>query len=292
MSREEDRASMLEEALAELIEKKPYSKDVLGAFRPIMAARKRLIERLELAQIEQVQVDEIRFRGGVSLIRQCALFFPDDPWQEIAAVMVPAIQEGIPRLHEDLARFLTHLQNKNLRLFSYFQHYPDDGEELIRGWAAACDVQPQAIALFLHAVAQVILEKRAKDLAKQVGGLSWERGFCPICGAFPVLAVIRDKGQRWLHCSVCGHGWRFGRIVCPCCEHGGEAGVTYFYVEDEKDESVFVCEQCKRYILTVSRVDALGDADPDVTAIGLVHLDLIMQEKGFLPVSSCAWNHF
>ncbi len=292
MNGETGRVARMEEAMEELAVRKPYSKDIFGAFKPILAARRRLIEKLAFGNVESPQVDERGFRGGVPLIRQWNLFLPDDPWREIAEGLIPAILEGLPRLREDLDRVLVRLRGNEISPFASLQRYVDTGDDVVQEWAAACRVQTPAVRLFLDATAQIILEKRAGDLAPLVRDLPWEKGFCPICGAFPILAVIREKGQRWLHCSVCSHDWRFARIACPGCERGGERGVTYFYVEDEKDESVFVCEQCKRYILTVTRVDALGDADPDAIAIGLVHLDVIMQEKGFQPLASCAWNRF
>jgi FdhE protein len=32
--------------------------------------------------------------------------------------------------------------------------------------------------------------------------------------------------------------------------------------------------------------------DLDISAISLAHLDIIMQEKGFQPMTNCAWNAF
>jgi len=278
--------------MGELIEKKPYCTEVLKAFRAAIIARDRLVERLELDRLEPWRPDEIKFQGGLPIIRQQALFRQNDPWKEITAAMIPALQEGLAHLRDDLERLRTRLNSGKIDLFDYFKAYTDEPEAIIEQWAALCDAQPLSVGLVLNEVARIILTIRAKEIVPVIEGAVWEKGYCPVCSAFPMLSIIRDKGQRWLYCSLCGHDWRFRRVLCPFCEHEGQAGMTYFYVEDEKNESAFICENCGRYLLTLNRAEQINDFDPDLTAIGLIHLDLIMQERGFQPMAPCAWNHF
>ena len=123
--------------------------------------------------------------------------------------------------------------------------------------------------------------------------MGWEKGYCPVCGAHPTIAVIREKiPQRWLHCSRCGHEWRFSRMFCPGCEQESPSGLDYFYVEDRRQETAFTCNSCKRYLITLNQISDMGDHDRDVSAMSLIHLDLVMQEKGFTPMTWCEWNAF
>jgi FdhE protein len=43
-------------------------------------------------------------------------------------------------------------------------------------------------------------------------------------------------------------------------------------------------------VISVHQAIGLSDVDPDITAISLLHLDLMMQQRGFRPVAECAWN--
>lgn len=140
-------------------------------------------------------------------------------------------------------------------------------------------------------VARVLLERRRIESTEVLGAFEWEKGYCPVCGEFPSVALIEEKGgKRFLHCSSCGQDWRFTRVVCPYCEKEAQREMDYYYVENKTEESAFVCDQCKKYLVTLYRAGRLYSRDMDISAISLVHLDMIMQEKGFEPMVTCAWN--
>ncbi|MCK9233305.1 MAG: formate dehydrogenase accessory protein FdhE, partial [Syntrophales bacterium] len=150
-----------------------------------------------------------------------------------------------------------------------------------------------ALGLLLGQVSRVVLEKRVAGLAEWLAKTDWEQGYCPCCGTFPSLSVIKEKlGERLLHCSGCGHDWRFSRVTCPACGHEGQKGMDFFYIEGQVQESVFTCDRCRRYLVTLSRMSDLNDRDLDVSALGLVHLDCILQDKHFTPMTVTDWNTF
>lgn len=108
-----------------------------------------------------------------------------------------------------------------------------------------------------------------------------------------MIAKVREKiGTRLLLCSQCGHEWTFSRVICPSCENNEQKSMTYFFVEDRKKESAFVCEKCRQYLITVDKVSDMDDFDADVSALSLVHLDVVMQEKGYRPMAECEWNTY
>ena len=116
--------------------------------------------------------------------------------------------------------------------------------------------------------------------------------YCPVCGSFPHLAVIRDKGQRWLQCPQCSHEWSFPRMTCPYCEHEEPAGSSYLFVEGRKEEMAFTCERCQRYLVTIDKSGNLRWMNADLIAISLAHFDMLVQDKGFRPMAECEWNTF
>jgi FdhE protein len=140
---------------------------------------------------------------------------------------------------------------------------------------------------------RVILEKRCKDWAGLIKDFTWDKGFCPICGAAPMVARIDDGiAKRWLHCSQCGNEWTFSRVICPSCENRDQKAMDYFFIEGKEQESTFVCTKCKHYLITLNKLSDLTEFHGEVTALSLVHLDVLMQEKDYLPMASTEWNTF
>jgi FdhE protein len=291
MMNQTDNISAVEQLLDEVIEKNPHSREMLNAFRPIMVERIRLVEGLELKAAEPPKIDGRKLKAGVPVIRQAKLFHHDDPWEEIALSMIPAIKRGFPDLQNDLDKLESLIKNGKINLFDSFKSYPDRGETIIDHWATEMKVGLPAIVFLINSAARIILEKRAKHIDWH--GIEWEKGYCPICGTFPAIAMIKEKiAWRWLHCSACGHDWKFDRFICPYCEHEGHKEVSYFFIEGKEQESAFVCDTCKRYLVTLNRVSDLHSRDLDISAIGLIHLDMMMQDKGFQPMATCEWNVF
>lgn len=280
---------ILNKTMDDVLEKRPYCGTILSAFRPVLVRRNRLIAELKLDHVE-ARLDNWKSAEGVPLIHHQPLFFEGDPWRSMAISLIPALQEGFPDLDLELEKIKVDILGGRIRLFEYFRLFPDGKGEVVAEWAAQCGVREETVQFLLLNIARIVLAMRAKDMTPILSDMSWDKGYCPICGAFPMLSVFRDKGQRWLHCSLCGHEWRFSRVVCPFCERESPAGMNFFFLQDRQDESAFACEECKRYLINVNRAAGLSEVDPDITAISVLHLDLMMQQRGFQPVADCGWN--
>ncbi len=283
----------LEEILDRESDRHPSSQPLLEAFRPVILARHRLMEGLQLPETAPLTVDTLRFQGGIPVIGQIPLLREEDPWKEIVRAMIPAVREGFPDLSDDLERFDHALAEGKIALADYFTGNPDAQQDLLSTWAESLSFDGQRIVFVLNQAIRIVLEKRAREIAERIKDLTWEKGYCPICGSFPSLSVIGEKiGDRWLHCSHCNHDWRFSRVICPYCEHAGPEGMDFVLIEEKPQETAFICDQCRRYLITLHRVSDLNDRDLDVSALGLTHLDLILQEKDFLPITVTDWNVF
>ena len=100
----------------------------------------------------------------------------------------------------------------------------------------------------------------------------------------------REEGRRWLRCSLCSHSWRFVRLSCPFCENGDQEKLSIYYIDGRKQERAEVCEKCGRYVVGIDLRGQLDESVLEVAAIGMVHLDMLAQEKGLRPAAVCAWN--
>ena len=290
---ENDSVDTLRGIIAREIEKNPHNRDLLNAFQPLLLERMRLLKDVKLKKADTAAIDKTRFLGGVPLIRQRELLLPDDPWEETAGRLIPALKEGFPGIRGDMDRLQSGSGKLGDLAREYRNAFPDHADEAIARWALDLQVGVQGISLLLRHLTRIILEKRLQAAAGEMKGLEWKKGYCPVCGAFPTIARIEEKiTRRWLHCSGCGHDWLFSRVICPCCENEAQQGMDFFYVETRTQESAFACERCNRYLITLNRVSDLHDHDLDVSAIGLAHLDIIMQGRGFVPLTACEWNTF
>ncbi len=283
----------LEKILDTALANYPHSHGIIEPFRPVLLEKARLVEGMESKTDTSMNLDEIRFKAGVPLSIQNSLFFPDDPWKDISLSLIPAIIKGFPALRPDLERLKGLIKKGLLDLREFVEATHEDSQGLIKKLSADHDITEQAVTFLAHIASRVILEKRSKDWAGLVKDFTWDKGFCPICGAAPMVARIDDGiAKRWLHCSQCGNEWTFSRVICPSCENRDQKAMDYFFIEGKEQESTFVCTKCKRYLITLNKLSDLTEFHGEVTALSLVHLDVLMQEKGYLPMASTEWNTF
>lgn len=77
-------------------------------------------------------------------------------------------------------------------------------------------------------------------------------------------------------------------MTCPYCGERNDSK-EFTCVVGSEHEWVELCPDCHRYIVGIDlRKQAAVTAD--IAAIGMVHLDIIAQQKGFSPITNCAWN--
>jgi FdhE protein len=283
--------SVMDQILDRAIEQNPHSKELLKAFGPIIARQRQLVNSINLPKLDYSSIDKVKLRAGVSVIQQINLFAPDDPLTEIALSLTEAVKEALPKLAEELDRLSDRIANGKLRLADYFEAHSGDENKAMDGWENTLQISPSNASFLLSLIARVLLERRAKEITEALSEFAWEKGYCPICGEFPSIALIEEEGgKRFLHCSSCGQDWRFTRVVCPYCEKEAPKEMDYYYVENKTQESAFICDQCKKYLVTLYRAGRLHVRDMDISAIALVHIDMIMQDKGYEPMTACAWN--
>jgi FdhE protein len=293
MNRNEEALSKLERHVEQALRNHPHSRDILDALMPVILGRIRVLGTLELKGADFGKIDRARLKDGVPVIRQTALMPDGATIREVALAIFPDMKKGLPAIAGDLETLEEGIRKGVVDPTGIFHSFPETFRESVDGLAERISVKPSAVDFLLRTVARIFLEKRAGELAELLKGMDWDKGYCPVCGALPAVSMVQEKGgQRWLHCTQCGHEWRFSRVICPCCGHEGQKGMTYYFVEGRDRESAFICEKCNKYLITFNKIGNLEDGDFEISAMSLVHLDMIMQEKGFMPMTDCPWNAF
>ena len=289
MAGDTDRSEELSREIDQLGNTHPHLKPVLEAFAPVFVEKMRWLSATELKQHPLV-IDPLRFTEGISLSQQQSLLVAEDPWDDAGLNVARAIAQGFPHLGADMetiVRYITAGDNENLS--QLLTENQETGESLDED-AAKMGISPTSLRLYLRVVSRFLLSIKARDLQPVLAAHAWKKGYCPVCGSFPHLAILGEQGRRQLQCADCGHAWSFPRMVCPYCDHEDPENTNIFFIEGQKEESAFLCEQCKRYLLTVNRPSELGHPHADLIAISLLHLDIILQEKGYSPMTETDWN--
>jgi FdhE protein len=280
----------MQHSMDRIIERNPHVENLLNAFRPILLEKDRLLQLMQDHK-KTFTPDTIKFQGGITLIQQFQLIFSDDPWKLIALSVSRAIPQGFPALQEEMRLLEGQIETGELNCYDFFQDSSTKDDDLqLMTWAVKCSVSTAALGLFLRTVESVILSKRAADMKDILAPLTWNRGYCPVCASMPMLAVTREQGQQWLQCSRCSHEWKFARLTCPACEHAAPEDTTYLYVDGKPEEQAFVCENCQKYLITTNQAGSLQAPCPEILAISLAHLDLILQDRGYSQMAICDWN--
>jgi FdhE protein len=128
-----------------------------------------------------------------------------------------------------------------------------------------------------------VLSQFGAALAHLLGGLSWEHGYCPMCGSWPLLGEYRGLEQiAFLRCGLCASAWEFPRLLCPFCGERDHRQLGYFSVEGEETRyRATTCDACRGYVKMASTLGPLSGPALLVANVATLHLDLAAADRGY-----------
>ena len=156
-----------------------------------------------------------------------------------------------------------------------------DGRAL-NALAGRAGVDAELFGVVAHFAATPVLHACGRRLQGSVPA-GWDRGYCPICGAWPALAELRgiERG-RHLRCVRCGGDWSFAVLRCPYCEEDRHAELSSLLPEGEEHRRrVDVCHTCKGYLKAFPTLRAMTPRAIAMADLDSVDLDLIAHERGY-----------
>lgn len=232
-----------------------------------------------------------RLRQGVPLLHDQAVeidvhFAADLLSRTVNALLDREDPELRPRL-EALVAAATAGAFDPQRLFTEaFVNHHDHLAEMAT--AAGADAE-LLIGLARHAVAPILRGFAAHLLPvleqvqrQSTDGAQWQAGYCPICGAWPLLGEVRGAElAHHLRCGGCGAGWRADHMVCPYCANDDPHSLETLYVEGEQRFSIGACNRCRGFLKLARTVDP---PPPELLALedaASAHLDMAAIERGY-----------
>lgn len=142
-------------------------------------------------------------------------------------------------------------------------------------------LEPGPLAQILDLALQPFLWQAASHLATLTDLDRWDRGYCPVCGAWPGLAeLVGPEKRRVLRCLRCATGWSWGMLLCPYCGNDDHRRLRVL-VEEGSSERIDVCEECHGYVKAVTSYQSMSAAKLVVEDIATADLDVVATEDGY-----------
>ena len=277
--------SRVEEAVRSLADSVPALSTLVKAFQELLIEEERFKTSLGPNSVTcESSLDGEKLLKGIPLASPKSVKMGEADLKRAARSLIPAIKAGFPHLGSQLdclAQYLEHEPGKGRILAHAVLGQITDSVE-----AAANDlgIEPDVLIFVMQRLIKPFAEHWGQGMGACLSGALWTKGYCPICGSWPNLSFLEPpSGRRILRCSFCGHHWHFMLTVCQFCENSDSSKLEFIFSENHPSDGAALCLQCNRYILRKDLRECVHDIHPEVVALELSYLDVLAQERGFVP---------
>ena len=121
---------------------------------------------------------------------------------------------------------------------------------------------------------------------------TWQRGYCPVCGAWPSMVEMRGiQRERRMRCGCCGSDWLLPVLRCAFCDETDHKKLGSLLSEgNEQQVRVETCSTCHGYLKSVTTLSALPFAALATKDISTVAFDLAAQDRGYARPTRAGWQ--
>jgi FdhE protein len=133
-----------------------------------------------------------------------------------------------------------------------------------------------------HLAALPLLQSCGRLLADQVPRY-WPHGYCPVCGAWPILAERRglDRSRR-LRCGRCAAEWEVQWLCCLYCGEREHEQLGSLVPEDGGETlKVETCASCRGYLKSIATLLGIPPFELLLHDLETVELDLVAVARGY-----------
>ncbi|MBI3522460.1 MAG: formate dehydrogenase accessory protein FdhE [Chloroflexi bacterium] len=178
-------------------------------------------------------------------------------------------------------------------------HVPGGAEPRLHGDATPIEQEAFKLDLDATAFAQLLQLAIQPALWQAVDQLSvltdidrWERGYCPVCGAWPALAeLVGAEKRRVLRCVRCGVGWSWLVLLCPYCGNDDHRSLGTLRLEEPEpadpkggrspEVRVDVCDRCHGYLKAIGTFSSHSKVRLVAEDVATVELDVAATDAGY-----------
>ena len=209
--------------------------------------------------------------------------------QRLARNLADTSVEGSPAQRTGLQ-----LARERIDVAPFLQSALDGDAEAIGRAANERGLDPEAFARLLELALQPVLWEAAARCATLTDVDRWDRGYCPICGAWPALAeLVGAEKRRVLRCGRCGIWWSWLVLLCPYCGNDDHrtlgtlvaakdaAGTPSAAADAHAKDRVDVCEACHGYVKAIATFTSVPTVRLAAEDAATVHLDIGARAAGY-----------
>jgi FdhE protein len=262
---------------------RPAYAPLLQFYEKIFAAQESAKSTIDLEPLTlSADLLAIKRSDGLPLTDMSAFRFDAVVGRDLMAAICRIIRTDNRNLADSAEALLRALETRAVDPSSLFERLLNGDDAYFEQTAQTNRIEKSALAFVVYNSLRPSLEICGEQLAAyRKSPENWQKGYCPICGNYPALAILDEEGRRQVVCSFCGHRWRISRVFCPFCETTDGSRLHYFYSEEEKDLRVDACDSCRKYLKTVDSRQAARTIYPPLEQVASLHLDINARRKGY-----------
>lgn len=253
------------------------------------AARLDALERASPEWRPWVELLRVTFRADADLVPAPEPSTPDTGPRS-AADIAPMLHGRTVRVDAGRLRSLLHRLGELVDLAGVAElevldlaaaALQQDGPVLERA-ARQANIEPGALETVVNLAVWPLLQACGRQLQARIPS-GWSRGYCPVCGAWPVLAELRGlERTRCLRCGRCGADWQRPWLACVYCnERDHERLGSLIIAGRVEGRTVETCASCHGHLKSLATLQAVAPQDLLVSDLETVELDLVAWERGF-----------
>jgi FdhE protein len=265
--------------MAQIKREKPAYRNLLDFYEKIFIAKEEFYQSLKaLPIVFDSQGVQTKFKAGSPVLDKNTIELDTEALEEFFWKLLLISREKNPANGTRLISFIKEGKleiRKTLREMWGGNLNPHEWKKEDMG-------DPMLLYFLLTESFKPLYEYVAESLRELIEINLWGKGYCPVCGETPAIsAILGEKWTRILFCVYCGTEWPFPFFMCPFCGNEEEKGITYLYVENEKQYRLEVCKSCQKYLKAVD-LELIGASVPlDVENVATLHLDILAQREGY-----------
>ena len=157
--------------------------------------------------------------------------------------------------------------------------------------AAKLAVSNDTVAVLAQLSALPLLLNAVRTLGAE-SSPTWQRGYCPVCGAWPGMVEMRGiQRERRLRCGCCGSDWVLPVLRCAFCDETDHQKLGLLLSEgNEQQIRIETCSTCHGYLKSVTTLSALPFTALATKDVSTVAFDLAAQDRGYARPTRPGWQ--
>jgi len=286
----------LKERIAWFREKMPVYRQLLDFYEGIREAQNEIKTAIDIPPIEiERNLQKNKFREGIPLLNKEDFHVDVLTAKKVFESILQLGKKAPPRLRKEMGKINRAVLQKALDIEAVLSNYLD--ETFLQDTAYQLKIDYPALSFLVRTSVESSIKanasaylRNARQFKEPIPIDIWSKGYCPICGSAPCMALFgKDGGKRYVLCSFCGHEWQIQRLICPFCGNNDHKTLRYFFADGNEGYRVDLCDQCHQYIKTVDSRSLEYEPVLALEDLVTLHLDILASQQGFQRPVSSVW---